>query len=94
MEIKDNKFSRQFETNVVGGILSVEYSFQDKKIFLSKIKQPEGYDDDEFLSDFLKEIMKIIYQNKWKMVPIFPKIAIFVKRNPTYKDLLPPGIKL
>lgn len=94
MEIKDNKFSRQFETNVENGILSVEYSFQEKKIFLSKIKQPEGFDNEDLLNEFLKEIMNIIYENKWKMIPIFPKIALFVRKNPTYKDLLPPGIKI
>lgn len=94
MEIKDNKFSRQFETSVENEILSVEYSFQEKKIFLSKIKQPEGFDNEDLLNEFLKEIMTIIYQNKWKMVPIFPRVALFVRKNPTYKDLLPPGIKI
>jgi hypothetical protein len=37
MEIKDNTFARQFETTVAEGILSVEYSFQEKK-FLTKNK--------------------------------------------------------
>ena len=37
MEIKDNTFSRQFETIVDQGLVSVEYSFQEKKIFLTKI---------------------------------------------------------
>jgi hypothetical protein len=36
MEIKDNTFARQFETTVAG-VLSVEYSFSEKKIFLTKI---------------------------------------------------------
>ena len=34
MEIKDNTFARQFETTVDEGLVSVEYSFQEKKIFL------------------------------------------------------------
>jgi hypothetical protein len=32
MEIKDNTFARQFETTVAEGVLSVEYSFQEKNI--------------------------------------------------------------
>ena len=36
MEIKDNTFARQFETIVPEGLLSVEYSFQEKKIFLNQ----------------------------------------------------------
>ena len=34
MEIKDNTFARQFETLVDGKLISVEYSFQEKKIFI------------------------------------------------------------
>jgi hypothetical protein len=36
MEIKDNTFARQFETLVDGKLISVEYSFQEKKIFTSQ----------------------------------------------------------
>lgn len=31
MDIKDNTFTRQFETIVKEGLVSVEYSFQEKK---------------------------------------------------------------
>ena len=43
MEIKDNTFSRQFETTVNEGLITVEYSFQEKKIFLTKINVPESF---------------------------------------------------
>jgi hypothetical protein len=52
MEIKDNAFSRQFETTTAQGLVTVEYSFQEKKIFLTKIHAPDGYEDEEFLTDF------------------------------------------
>ncbi|WP_309610135.1 N-acetyltransferase [Flavobacterium sp.] len=94
MEIKDNTFSRQFETIVNGKLVSVEYSFQEKKIFLTRINTPEGFDNEEFISDFLKSIMEIAYERKLKVVPILPKIALFFRKNVTYKDLLPPGIKI
>ena len=94
MEIKDNTFSRQFETIVDTRLISVEYSFQEKKIFLTRINMPEGFDNEEFISDFLKNIMEIAYERKLKVVPILPKIALFFRKNTTYKDLLPPGIKI
>ncbi len=95
LEIKDNTFARQFETLLVdGGMISVEYSFQEKKIFLTKINHPEGYDNENFISDFLKNIMEIAYERKLKVVPILPKIALFFKKNRVYTDLLPPGIKI
>ncbi|MEY3500637.1 MAG: hypothetical protein RL308_2306 [Bacteroidota bacterium] len=94
MEIRDNTFSRQFETVVDGKMIVLEYSFQEKKIFLTKIQTPDNFDNETFINDFLKNIMEIAYERKIKVVPILPKIAAFIRKNPTYKDLLPPGIKL
>jgi hypothetical protein len=94
MEIKDNTFSRQFETFVDSKLISVEYSFQEKKIFLTRINVPDGFIDEDFLNDFLKNIMEIAYERKLKVVPILPKIALFFRKNTIYKDLLPPGIKI
>lgn len=94
MEIKDNAFARQFETTSPTGLVTIEYSFQEKKIFLTKINTPESFDDPEFLSRMLKIIMEISIERKLKVVPIHPKIAAFFKKNPVYKELLPPGIRI
>ena len=94
MEIKDNTFSRQFETFVDGKLISLEYSFQEKKIFLTRLNVPENFDNEEFITAFLKNIMAIAVERKLKVVPILPKIAAFFRKNPVYKELLPPGIKI
>jgi hypothetical protein len=94
MDIKDNTFARQFETTLDGKLISLEYSFQEKKIFLTRINTPEGFENEEFINDLLKNIMEIAYERKLKVVPILPKIALFFRKNPTYRDLLPPGIKI
>jgi predicted GNAT family acetyltransferase len=94
MEIKDNTFSRQFETFVDGKLISLEYSFQEKKIFLTRINVPDHFEDEEFINELLKNIMAIAYERKLKVVPILPKIALFFRKNTTYRDLLPPGIKI
>jgi len=94
MEIRDNTFSRQFETLADGKMVSVEYSFQERKIFLTKINVPEHFDNEEFITDFLKHIMEIATERKLKVVPVLPKIAAFFRKNPVYKELLPPGIKI
>lgn len=94
IEIKDNTFARQFEAIVEKGIVTVEYSFQEKKIFLTKINVPDLFDDEEFISNLLKNIMAFAIERKLKVVPILPKIVVFFKKNPIYKELLPPGIRL
>jgi hypothetical protein len=94
MEIKDNTFARQFEIMVDGKLISVEYSFQEKKIFLTRINTFDGFNDEELINELLKNIMEIAYERKLKVVPILPKIALFFRKNTTYRDLLPPGIKI
>ncbi|WP_242661079.1 GNAT family N-acetyltransferase [Flavobacterium johnsoniae] len=94
MEIKDNTFARQFETVVPEGLLSVEYSFQEKKIFLTKINTPENFENQPVIDTLLKNIMELSIEKKFRVVPIHPKIAAFFKKNPKYKDLLPPGIRI
>ena len=60
MEIKDNTFARQFETLVDGKLISIEYSFQEKKIFLTRINTFDGFNDDELINELLKNIMEIL----------------------------------
>lgn len=93
MEIKDNTFLRQFETHYEGKLVTVEYAFQERKIFLTRTNKPDSVPE-EFMSDFLKEILSIAEERKLKVVPTFPKIAAFFRKNPKYKELLPPGIKI
>jgi len=94
MDIRDNTFSRQFETYAGDQLITVEYSFQERKIFLTKINTPDRFDDEEFINELLKNIMAIAEERRLKVVPTFPKIAAFFRKNPRYKEMLPPGIKI
>ncbi|RZJ59047.1 MAG: N-acetyltransferase [Flavobacterium sp.] len=94
MEIRDNEFSRQFEITADGHMLSIEYSFQERKIFLTKVNTPEGFDNPDIVNEFLTNIMAIAEERRLKVVPVHPKVAAFFRKNPKYKELLPPGIRL
>jgi predicted GNAT family acetyltransferase len=94
MEIKDNEFSRQFETTVNGKMASIEYSVQERKLFLTRINVPDGVEEEPFVSDFIKDILEIAEERRFRIVPTHPKVAAFFRKNPRYKDMLPPGIRL
>ncbi|MCB0443743.1 MAG: N-acetyltransferase [Flavobacterium sp.] len=93
MEIKDNQLLRQFETQTELGLLVMEYALQERKLFLTKLIHPEDLDFD-LINDFIIEVLSIAQEKKWKVVPTHPKVAHFFRKNPIYKELLPPGIKL
>lgn len=93
MEIKDNLLLRHFETPTEFGLLVMEYAIQERKIFLTKLNQPENLPN-EYIEDFIREVLSIAVERKFKVVPTHPKLANFFRKNPAYKELLPPGIKL
>lgn len=93
MEIKNNELLRQFEYQTNDGLLSVEYSLQERKIFLTKLKGLEKAVQNQG-TDFLKAILEVVEEKKLRVVPTHPKIVSFFRKNPVYKELLPPGIRI
>lgn len=92
MDIKDNTFLRQFEINVNNSLLTMEYSLQERKIFLTKLNLPDGFSDDNIVNEFIKNVLEIIKEQNTKVVPTASKIVGFFRRNPSYKEMLPVGI--
>lgn len=94
IEVKDNSFARQFETTTTEGLITIEYSFQERKIFLTKINTPEEFKNEEFIDNLIKTILDNAIEQRLRVVPTYPRIVQFFKKNPSYKELLPPGIRL
>ncbi|WP_159802214.1 GNAT family N-acetyltransferase [Flavobacterium sp. MK4S-17] len=93
MEIKDNEFSRQFEAVSDGEKISVEYSVQERKLFLTKLNTPNDIDE-SIVNEFLESILASAEEKRLRVVPTHPKIADFFRKNPQYKEMLPPGIRI
>lgn len=93
MEIKDNELLRQFETLFLEELVTIEYARQERKIFLTKINYTENVSI-QFVNEFIVNTLKIAKEQKLKVVPSHPKIADFFRKNPSYKEMLPPGIKI
>ena len=90
----NNEFLRQFEIEVNNCLARIEYSEQERKIFLTKIHIPEEIKDDTFEDAFIVKVLEFISEKNLRVVPTSPKIARFVRSNRRYKQLLPVGIKL
>ncbi|MDX1270704.1 GNAT family N-acetyltransferase [Bizionia paragorgiae] len=93
-ELVDNEFQRQFELTIDGHFAKIEYSLQDRKIFLTKLIIPEAITDEDFLDNFLKLVFENVKERNLSIVPTSPEIAKFVRRNRQYKSLLPVGLRI
>ena len=90
----NNEFLRQFEIKIDNSLARIEYSEQERKIFLTKLHIPEEIKDKNFEEAFIVQVLEFISNRNLRVVPTSPKIARFVRGNRRYKQLLPVGIKL
>ncbi|GAA4291535.1 N-acetyltransferase [Aestuariibaculum suncheonense] len=93
-ELIDNDFLRQFELKIDSHLAKIEYSLQDRKIFLTKLVIPEEIQDDEFRKEFLEAVFTSIGERNLSVVPTSPEIAKFVRSNRKYKRMLPVGVRI
>jgi len=93
--IVDNEFLRQFEYTQEEQLATIEYSLQDRKIFLTKLNVPEDITSDEFEYDFIKAILDRIKENEsLSVMPTHPTIVKFIRKNRLYKSMLPVGVRI
>ena len=97
MEFKNldnNKFLRQFELTEGNLMARIEYAEQERKIFLTKLIVPKEIDSLNFKNKFITLVLDYVSEKNMKVVPTSPDIAGFLRKNKSYKHLLPVGIKL
>ncbi|WP_242203670.1 N-acetyltransferase [Aestuariivivens insulae] len=93
-ELIDNDFLRQYELKIDNHLAKIEYSLQERKIFLTKLVIPNEINDDGFKKDFLAAVFELIEERNLSIVPTSPEIAKFVRSNRKYKRMLPVGVRI
>ncbi|SLJ95197.1 hypothetical protein SAMN05660445_01683 [Salegentibacter salarius] len=93
--ITDNEFLRQFETTIKEQLATIEYSQQERKIFLTKVFMPESLKEEGYMDIFIEAVLEEIKDRNTRVMPTSPDVAKFMRKNRRkYKDLLPVGINI
>ena len=92
--LTDNSFLRQYELKMGNQMATIEYSQQERKIFLTKLNIPEVLESEEFIESFLKVVLENIIEKNISVVPTSPPVAKFIRGNRRYKKMLPVGIRI
>jgi len=93
MEIKDNELLRQFEIITPTGLVAIEYSIQERKLFLTKFCA--NTNEEQVVHDeFIIQGLGIAEDRKLKVVPTHAKFIRFYRKNRKYRELLPPGLMI
>ena len=93
-ELIDNDFLRQFELKIEDQLAIIEYSLQERKIFLTKLIIPESLHTEDFQNEFIVLVFNNIKERNLSVVPTNPIIAKFIRKNRQYKSMLPVGLRI
>ena len=95
VEIKDNEFLRQFELEGEGCKARIEYSLQERKIFLTKYEMPKKMEEAGLKEAFIKAVFEEVKDRGISLMPTSPEIVSFMRKNRMkYRSLLPVGISI
>ena len=93
MEIKDNELLRQFEIITATGLVAIEYSVQERKLFLTKFCANNN-EEEELQNEFIQNVLELAVERKLKVVPTHARFISFFRKNRKYRELLPPGLMI
>ena len=93
MEIKDNQLLRQFEIITETGLVAIEYSVQERKLFLTKFCANNN-EEEELQNEFIQNVLELAVERKLKVVPTHARFISFFRKNRKYRELLPPGLMI
>lgn len=95
ISITDNEFLRQFETEIDGELAKIEYSSQDRKIFLTKLVMSDELKEKGYLEPFIAKVLDTIKERNTRVMPTSPAVARFMRKHRRkYKEMLPVGINI
>lgn len=95
LSITDNEFLRQFECEIDGELAKIEYSSQDRKIFLTKLVMSDELKEKGYLDPFITKVLEVIKERNTRVMPTSPAVAKFMRKHRRkYKDMLPVGINI
>ncbi|MGY0392761.1 N-acetyltransferase [Bizionia sp. KMM 8389] len=93
-DLFDNDFLRQFELKSDDQLAIIEYSLQERKIFLTKLIIPSSIFSETFKDEFIKIVLKNIEERNLSVMPTSPDIVKFIRKNRQYRSMLPVGVRI
>lgn len=95
MDVKKNEFLRQFEALVDNELITIEFSEQERKTFLTKMVISDHLIEAGYKELMIKSVLDVLKADEVKVVPTCKEVKSFMRRNKMlYQSMLPVGIAL
>jgi len=92
--ISDNQDQHRYEMQIDDQLLILEYIKTKEVIYLTHTEVSKKLEGQGYGSEFVKAVLKDVEQNNWKLMPLCPFVAAYIKRHPEWQTLLQDGVRL
>lgn len=93
-ELIDNADKRQYEFHVGTEIPRLEYIRAKDKIYLTHTEVPQSLSGKGIGSALIGAALEDIRRQDLTLIPLCPFVALYLKRNPEWKQLVLKGINI
>ena len=94
IELTDNTEQNQYEFHVGDELSKVEYIRVQDKIYLTHTEVPPSLAGRGIGSALIGAVLSDIKEKGLTLVPLCPFVALYLQRNPEWKELVLKGIKI
>lgn len=90
-----NTEKNRFELEVEGKTSIIEYILNNENImFLTHTEVPNSLEGKGVGSSLVHKTLEFLKENKYKLAPLCPFVAAYLKRHPEWKSLLANGYNI
>ncbi len=94
MKLLDNEKAKQYEMQVEGGLVRIEYIRAQDKIYLTHTEVPKSLEGKGYGSQIIKMALEDIDEKDLTLIPMCPFVAGYIKKHPEWKKLVLKGINI
>ena len=86
---------KQFELDIQGDVAVIQFILNKQNtIFLTHTEVPKSLEGKGVGNKIVGETLEYIKKEDWKLAPLCPFVAAYLKRHPEYQSLLAPGYNI
>lgn len=94
-ELINNTDKNQYEFHIEGYIPKIEYIISENgEIYLTHTEVPIKLEGQGIGTQLVEKALKDIKEKQYKLVPLCPFVATYIKKNPEWKKIVMRGINV
>ncbi|AGC75617.1 hypothetical protein LX97_00309 [Nonlabens dokdonensis] len=92
--LKENESQKKYYFEIEEHVAFIEYIKAQGNIYLTHTEVPKELEGRGIASNLVLKVLEEIDQNEWRLIPLCPFVATYIKRHPEWKKLVYRGINI